>query len=54
MRAPQIIWLTINLLGLGISLAKHGEPKEGKYSFWWTLLSLLINVALLYWGSFFG
>ena len=37
----------IYTLSLGVSLAKDGEPKEGTYSFWATLISAIINVFIL-------
>ena len=46
--------IVILAMELGISLVKHGEPKENNnYSFPITLLSTAINVALLKWGGFF-
>jgi hypothetical protein len=51
--APQIILLVILCLSNGISLAKHGEPREDNYSFWVTLTSTVITLSLLYWGGFF-
>lgn len=52
---PQAIYLALLLLGLGISLAKHGEYKRAeKYSFWTTLISDGIMLLILYYGGFFG
>ena len=52
---PQAIYLALLLLGLGISLAKHGEYKRAeKYSFWTTLISDGIVLLILYYGGFFG
>lgn len=51
---PQAIWLTLNLIGLGIYLAKDGHPKNDNYSFWTGLLGVIINGAILYFGGFFG
>jgi hypothetical protein len=51
---PQIIYLILWLLGAGIAMAKHGEPKTGKYDFWTTLLSSILALGLLYWGGFFA
>lgn len=50
----QIIYLALLMMGLGIHLAKDGQPKEGKYSFWTALISLGIQIALLYFGGFFN
>lgn len=50
----QIIYLFIVVLGLGIALAKDGQPKTDKYSFWGTVVATLISLGLLYWGGFFN
>lgn len=52
--APQIIVLVIYIISLGIHMAKHGEPQNTKYNFWVGLFSTAINIALLWWGGFFG
>lgn len=49
----QIILITIYVLGLGITLANHGKPKEGEYNFWMSLLSYGIVMILLWGGGFF-
>lgn len=53
MGIPQIIWLVINILGLGIHLAKHGEPRDGKYNFFVALFVVAIDIILLKFGGFF-
>ena len=50
---PQLIYLGIVLLGLGVSLAEHGKPKQGYNSFLQNLLATAITIGLLYWGGFF-
>ena len=54
MKAPQIITICLMNFGLIWALVKDGKPKEGNYSFIETLVGTLINIALLYWGGFFG
>lgn len=54
MKAPQIIMITVLAMGLGITLVKNGEPKDGEYSFLTTIISTVIEVAILWWGGFFG
>lgn len=39
--------LVIEILGLGIHLAKHGEPRNDKYNFWLSLISTAINIFLI-------
>ena len=52
--APQLVLLGIITAGLGLDLARNGQPKEGKHSFWITAISSAIQIGLLYWGGFFG
>lgn len=51
---PQIILLVLTMLGLGINLVRHGQPKEGVESFWVFFSSSIILFSLLYWGGFFN
>lgn len=51
---PQIIYLTLMFLGLGIAIEQHGKPKEGITNFWVTFLATAISVSLLAWGGFFA
>lgn len=47
-----IILLCLLTMGLTVSLVKHGEPQR-PYNFWTTLISLIINLVLLYFAHFF-
>ena len=48
-----IILLCLFAMSLAISLVKHGEPQK-PYSFWTTLISLIIDLVLLYFAGFFN
>lgn len=50
---PQIVWIVLSAAGLGIALVKHGELR-GKYNFLETLISLGIEMLILWKGGFFG
>lgn len=50
---PQGIYLALTAVGLGVTIAKHGEPK-GNYSVGTALVSLAITLPLLWWGGFFS
>ena len=50
---PQIIILFLIVLSIGSSLESHDKPKTGKNSFWSSLISNAILLALLWWGGFF-
>lgn len=43
-----IIILALIFMDLGANLVKNGQPKEGKWSFWYTLLADGIMVFLLW------
>lgn len=43
-----IALVVLQVLGLGIAMAKHGEPRNEKYSFWTTLVASAISFTLLY------
>lgn len=49
-----IILLSLELISLGICLAKHGEPKRDKYNFWYQLISFIIVIVLLYFAGIFN
>ena len=48
---PVYTYLALVLIGLGISLAKHGE--DYRINFWSTLISTLVVQFLLYKGGFY-
>lgn len=50
---PQGIMVVLLLLGTGSSIAKHGQPHD-PYNGGMSFVSLLITLALLYWGGFFN
>lgn len=50
---PQILYLALILMGLGVHLAKDGQPRTDKYSFWGQLFITIITVYILYKGGFF-
>jgi len=50
---PQIVWIVLSAMGIAIAGVKHGEPRE-KYNFWVTLISLGIEMVILWKGGFFG
>ena len=49
--APQLIYLALNCVGLGVAMCQHG--KETKSNFWVSLCSTVLGCALLWWGGFF-
>jgi hypothetical protein len=53
-QAPEIVYIILVSLSLGITAAQHGEPKKGKESIKIAIISHALNFALLYWGGFFS
>lgn len=51
---PQVIWISLALMGLGFSIAQHGQPTELAYNGWRKLIQIAIMAALLAWGGFFS
>lgn len=47
------ILLALVFMNLGIDLAKHGEPKTGKYNFGLKLISTAIELTLFYYAGLF-
>lgn len=54
LQAPQLTYFAIILLSLGIAIKEHGTPKEGNNNVFTALISTLIQMAIMYWGGFFG
>lgn len=51
---PQITYLNLLLIGLGITISKHGQPETGKHNAFSKLISVAIILTLLYFGGFFN
>lgn len=51
--APQIIYLGLIAVGLGVTLARHGQPRE-PHNFWASSIAASLALGLLYWGGFFS
>lgn len=50
---PQIIFIGLTCINLGVILGKHGKPREGNHSIWIQLISEAITLTILYYGGFF-
>lgn len=50
---PQIIIICLMAMGLGVSLARHGEPRS-EHDFGVALGSVALHAFLLWWGGFWG
>jgi len=53
MGIPQIIIIIFYTITFTGHLIKHGQPQP-KYNVWSTLLGLIINGVILYWGGFWN
>lgn len=54
MGAPQIVFIVLFAMDLGMALGLHGKPRESRYNFWTTAIADAIHIALLYWGGFWS
>jgi len=54
MNWPQLTYLALIGIGLGIALAKDGEPRDGKHNFIAFIIVHAITLYILYAGGFFG
>lgn len=50
---PQITWVVLVALSLGIHAAKHGQPRD-PYNFGLSVISAVLAAGLLYAGGFFN
>ena len=50
---PQLIYLALTFIGLGITFNSWGEPIDRNHG-WLDIIAIMIVYALLIWGGFFG
>jgi len=50
---PQLIYLCLVFMSLGINISEHGKIEEKPKNAWYSILSISIGLGLLYWGGFF-
>ncbi len=50
---PQIAWIMLVFLSLGVSLGKHGQPYDRPLSFWWALGNSAVWSFIAWAGGFF-
>lgn len=51
---PQYTLLALVLIGVGVSMARYGEPKRDTYGIYEAFIGPSILLGLLYAGGFFG
>ena len=51
---PQMVWLSLAMINLGMEAAKDGETKTGRHSFIPSLIATALIAWLLDCGGFFG
>ena len=49
----RVLYIAILFMALGISLAKHGEPKTGNENFFVSLFSYIISFLIVYGAGMF-
>lgn len=51
---PQYLVLALWMIGIGLHLAKHGEPMDQKYNFFGRLFGVALLFFIFYKGGFFN
>ena len=51
---PQMLYLILLLLGVGLAIGNHGKPKTGNENVWISIIGSGLVLALLFWGGFFS
>lgn len=51
---PQIIWIVLMAMRLGVFSVMHGKPRTGKFSIWVLAFDISVMFPLLWWGGFFS
>lgn len=54
MKIPQMLYVALLFISLGVNIALHGKPKDGTHNFWTALVGAVIQITLLTWGGFFS
>jgi hypothetical protein len=54
MHWPQITFVVMGALGIGIHLAKNGQPKIENYNGLLQIVLVIVELWILYCGGFFG
>jgi len=50
---PQLIYLGLVAIGLGVQLEQHGKPKTGNHNVLLALLGAAVGLSIQYWGGFY-
>lgn len=50
---PQVTYIVLTALGFGLTLAKHGQPRD-PYNFWHAIFGSGLMFGILYAGGFFA
>ena len=54
LQAPQLTYLAIVCIGLGIGITQHGQVKTEKKNAWNIIIGTALQMAIMYCGGFFG
>ena len=50
---PQYFFVAYYIFSIGVNLAKHGEPREGKFNFYAIVIGVVVEFLILKAGGFF-
>ena len=53
MEAPQIIMIMVFTLAFVVNALLHGKPQK-PYNLWSTIVAIIFNTVLLWWGGFWS
>ena len=53
MGIPQVVYLVLIALSLGISISDHGKVRVKQENCVTSIIAAAIQLAVLYWGGFF-
>ena len=51
---PQLTMIVLYAIGIGIAIAKNGEPKNENHNAFTVILASALGLWILYMGGFFG
>lgn len=51
---PQIIMISIWMIGLGINMSKHGQEKTVKYNAYHFIIAKMVISTILYYAGFWN
>lgn len=51
---PQLIFIFISLVGIGLTIREHSNPRTEKHNAFSTIIGTVLTQFILYWGGFWN